>query len=79
MDKNGLATPSFNVWILPFKSRLYETWIFHYAFPLQGYDQRKSLEYICHTGFFVSIVIVQWADLLICKTRVNSLLHQGMK
>ncbi|CAF0775246.1 unnamed protein product, partial [Rotaria sordida] len=42
------------------------------------YQQRKTLEYTCHTAFFVSIVIVQWADLIICKTRRNSLLHQGM-
>lgn len=42
------------------------------------YDQRKTLEYSCHTGFFVTIVIVQWADLIICKTRRNSLWHQGM-
>merc|ERR1711962_227784 len=33
------------------------------------YRDRKILEYTCHTAFFVSIVIVQWADLIICKTR----------
>jgi len=43
------------------------------------YRQRKQLEYTCHTSFFVSIVIVQWADLIICKTRRNSLFQQGMK
>ncbi|XP_065845622.1 sodium/potassium-transporting ATPase subunit alpha-3-like [Oscarella lobularis] len=43
------------------------------------YEARKVLEYTCHTAFFVSIVIVQWADLIICKTRRNSLFHQGMK
>jgi len=43
------------------------------------YYQRKTLEYTCHTAFFVSIVIVQWADLIICKTRRNSLFQQGMK
>ncbi|CAL1279857.1 unnamed protein product [Larinioides sclopetarius] len=42
------------------------------------YHDRKVLEYTCHTAFFVSIVIVQWADLIICKTRRNSLIHQGM-
>lgn len=42
------------------------------------YQQRKILEYTCHTAFFVSIVIVQWTDLIICKTRRNSLIHQGM-
>jgi len=43
------------------------------------YADRKKLEYTCHTAFFVSIVIVQWADLIICKTRRNSILHQGMR
>ncbi|XP_031345413.1 sodium/potassium-transporting ATPase subunit alpha isoform X12 [Photinus pyralis] len=43
------------------------------------YKDRKTLEYTCHTAFFVSIVIVQWADLIICKTRRNSILHQGMR
>jgi sodium/potassium-transporting ATPase subunit alpha len=42
------------------------------------YAQRKVLEYTCHTAFFVSIVVVQWADLCICKTRRNSIVHQGM-
>ncbi|KAG7315662.1 hypothetical protein KOW79_020528 [Hemibagrus wyckioides] len=43
------------------------------------YEDRKMVEYTCHTAFFVSIVIVQWTDLIICKTRTNSLIHQGMK
>jgi len=42
------------------------------------YRDRKILEYTCHTAFFVSIVIVQWADLIICKTRRNSVFQQGM-
>merc|ERR1712033_135000 len=43
------------------------------------YRDRKILEYTCHTAFFVSIVVVQWADLIICKTRKNSVFKQGMK
>lgn len=43
------------------------------------YIDRKTLEYTCHTAFFVSIVIVQWADLVICKTRRNSVFNKGMK
>ncbi|KAM9039184.1 sodium/potassium-transporting ATPase subunit alpha-3 isoform 2-T2 [Sarcophilus harrisii] len=43
------------------------------------YEQRKSVEFTCHTAFFVSIVVVQWADLIICKTRRNSVFQQGMK
>jgi sodium/potassium-transporting ATPase subunit alpha len=43
------------------------------------YRNRKILEYTCHTAFFVSIVIVQWADIIICKTRRNSIIHQGMR
>lgn len=42
------------------------------------YGERKKLEYTCHTAFFVSIVIVQWTDLIICKTRRLSLFQQGM-
>ena len=43
------------------------------------YHERKILEFTCHTAFFVSIVIVQWADLIICKTRKLSVFQQGMK
>uniref|UniRef100_A0A915D120 Sodium/potassium-transporting ATPase subunit alpha n=1 Tax=Ditylenchus dipsaci TaxID=166011 RepID=A0A915D120_9BILA len=42
------------------------------------YANRKILEFTCHTAYFVSIVIVQWADLIISKTRRNSLVQQGM-
>ncbi|XP_012517341.1 PREDICTED: sodium/potassium-transporting ATPase subunit alpha-4 [Propithecus coquereli] len=43
------------------------------------FEQRKVLEFTCHTAFFVSIVVVQWADLIICKTRRNSVFQQGMR
>jgi len=43
------------------------------------YGQRKIVEFTCHTAFFTSIVVVQWADLLISKTRRLSLFQQGMK
>ncbi|XP_029375823.1 LOW QUALITY PROTEIN: sodium/potassium-transporting ATPase subunit alpha-1-like [Echeneis naucrates] len=43
------------------------------------YERRKIVEFTCHTAFFASIVIVQWADLIICKTRRNSIIQQGMK
>ncbi|XP_044935858.1 sodium/potassium-transporting ATPase subunit alpha-1-like [Mustela nigripes] len=38
-----------------------------------------KVEFTCHTAFFVSMVVVQWADLVICKTRRNSVFQQGMK
>ncbi|XP_033165848.1 sodium/potassium-transporting ATPase subunit alpha isoform X1 [Drosophila mauritiana] len=40
------------------------------------YRERKVLEYTAGTGFFVSIVVTQVFDLLICKTRRNSILQQ---
>ena len=46
---------------------------------LQGYEERKNLEYTCYTAFFVSIVLTQWADLIICKTRRNSFFKHGIK
>uniref|UniRef100_A0AAY5L877 Sodium/potassium-transporting ATPase subunit alpha n=1 Tax=Esox lucius TaxID=8010 RepID=A0AAY5L877_ESOLU len=42
------------------------------------YESRKVLEFTCHTAFFVSIVITQVADLIIVKTRKNSIFQQGM-
>ncbi|MEQ2246393.1 Sodium/potassium-transporting ATPase subunit alpha-1, partial [Ilyodon furcidens] len=42
------------------------------------YQDRKIIEFTCHTAFFTSIVVVQWADLIICKTRMNSIVQQGM-
>lgn len=42
------------------------------------YSERKVLEFTCHTAFFVTIVVVQWFVLLVCKTRRNSLFQQGL-
>jgi sodium/potassium-transporting ATPase subunit alpha len=42
------------------------------------YNERKVLEFTCHTAFFVTIVVVQWFVLLVCKTRRNSLFQQGI-
>uniref|UniRef100_G1RSV7 Sodium/potassium-transporting ATPase subunit alpha n=1 Tax=Nomascus leucogenys TaxID=61853 RepID=G1RSV7_NOMLE len=43
------------------------------------YEQRKVVEFTCQTAFFVTIVVVQWADLIISKTRRNSVFQQGMR
>ena len=42
------------------------------------YVQRKNLELTCHTAFFTTIVVVQWADVIISKTRRLSIFQQGM-
>jgi hypothetical protein len=44
---------------------------------LSRYLQKEALTH-AQTAYFVAIVIVQWADLMICKTRMNSIGHQGM-
>lgn len=43
-----------------------------------SYEERKKLEYTCQTAFFVSIVVMQWGDLIISKTRKLSITQQGM-
>uniref|UniRef100_A0A6A7FNN5 Sodium/potassium-transporting ATPase subunit alpha n=1 Tax=Hirondellea gigas TaxID=1518452 RepID=A0A6A7FNN5_9CRUS len=75
-----------NGFLPPFLFGLRETWDSRAINDLQDsygqewtYHDRKKLEYTCHTAFFVSIVIVQWADIIICKTRRNSIIHQGMR
>lgn len=42
------------------------------------YESRKKLEYIGQTAFFVTIVVLQWGDLIISKTRKLSIFQQGM-
>merc|ERR1711991_572330 len=44
-----------------------------------GVSYRDEALKTAQTAFFVSIVIVQWADVMACKTRLNSLFQQGMK
>ncbi len=41
-------------------------------------SQKEALTF-AQTAFFVAIVIVQWADLLICKTRWLSISTQGLR
>lgn len=53
--------------------------LFLFSLYIQTYEQRKIVEFTCHTSFFVSIVVVQWADVIICKTRRNSVFQQGMR
>ncbi|KAJ3665430.1 hypothetical protein Zmor_000926 [Zophobas morio] len=43
-----------------------------------SYISRKELEYTCYTAFMISVVVTQWADLIVCKTRINSICQQGM-
>ncbi|XP_044019378.1 sodium/potassium-transporting ATPase subunit alpha-B-like [Aphidius gifuensis] len=43
-----------------------------------SYDNRMKLLNEARTGYFVSIVITQMIDLLMCKTRRNSIFKQGM-
>lgn len=47
------------------------------SLQFQTYANRKILEYTCQTAYFVTIVVVQWADLIISKTRRNSIVQQG--
>merc|ERR1719181_1532135 len=42
------------------------------------YDTRMNYLRQAQTSFLVSIVIAQWADVMICKTRSLSIFQQGM-
>lgn len=56
---------------------LKNNWL-HDFFFVQSYEARKRLEFTCQTAFFVAIVVTQWFDLIICKTRRNSIVQQKM-
>lgn len=42
------------------------------------FEQRKHLENTCSAAYFVSIVVCQWANLIISKTRRVSIFKKGM-
>jgi len=46
-------------------------------FPMWLWDRTVVLRK-ANSAYFLSIIIVQWADLMICKTRIRSLFEQGM-
>ena len=46
-------------------------------FPMDMRTRTEAL-FRSQTSYFISIIIVQWADLMICKTRIRSLFEQGM-
>eukprot|EP00501_MAST-03F_sp_TOSAG23-6_P000068 GSMAST32.ASY1.ANO1.69.1 assembled CDS len=39
--------------------------------------QKEALHH-AQCAYFISIIVVQWADLVICKTRMNSMYHQAL-
>ncbi|KAJ8979273.1 hypothetical protein NQ317_009887, partial [Molorchus minor] len=43
------------------------------------FKSRKELECTCYTAFMISVVVTQWADLIVCKTRIYSIFQQGME
>lgn len=46
-------------------------------YPMQTRTRVEALA-ASNSAYFVSIIVVQWADLMICKTRIRSLFEQGM-
>lgn len=46
-------------------------------YPIDQNTRRRALAE-GNTAYFISIIIVQWADLMICKTRTRSLFEQTM-
>ena len=44
-----------------------------------SYGQRMMLQQTCNGAYFLAIVQVQWADVIISKTRMLSIFQQGMK
>jgi len=52
----------------------YQDWA---VWNLQKQDRIDALK-AAQTAYFISIIVVQWADLLICKTRTLSIFTHGM-
>lgn len=56
-------------------------WLKSCQITAEGYPCHDADEALAHAqcAFFLSIIIVQWADLVCCKTRELSLVTQGMR
>jgi len=84
---NNMVAPFCNTDDYPNKPRTYQYSEETYAssdghgmrslFPMQTRTRIEALAR-SNTAYFISIIIVQWADLMICKTRIRSLFEQGM-
>ena len=42
------------------------------------YDQRMTLTVACQSSFFAAVVMMQWVNVIVCKTRHSSIFHHGM-
>ena len=51
----------------------------HFFASEWSYSSRKNLELAAQTAFFLAIVVVQWSDLIVSKTRKRSIFRHGMK
>lgn len=49
-----------------------------YASASDCWNPKNALPY-AQCAFFISIIVVQWADLMACKTRTLSIKSQGMR
>ena len=41
------------------------------------FSERLTLQHSCYTACMMSVVVTQWANLIACKTRINSIVKQG--
>ena len=60
-------------WEDEFNNNLEDSWGQEWSF-----GQRNHLLQTCHAAYFLAIVQVQWADLIISKTRMLSIFQQGI-
>merc|ERR1719187_178257 len=84
IDKNG-----WNMWGQSEKLGSYKEWAFvgkmypcyvteNFPFAFDCWNPAEAVKY-AQTAYFLTIIIVQWSDILACKTRTLSLRIQGMR
>jgi len=55
----------------------FDSCTYNSLFPMMTRTRAEALR-MSNSAYFISIIVVQWADLMICKTRIRSLFEQGM-
>ena len=75
-NNNALSDSYGNLWVIfEFKLNPIFSAIFEF---FQTYEQRQELQRIAQSSYFICIVVCQWMDVIVSKTRRLSIFQQGM-
>lgn len=86
---DGVVKAGFGLWSRNPKLPAYDQWSYVGEMTTCFVDPSDNPDFACwnpsealmyaQTAYFITIIVVQWSDILACKTRTLSLVDQGMR